>query len=126
MNNISCRILTVVERFTELNPGIDYRGMSFATTARDIDTSEQQPVTFNSTQLVSNSPVSIFIPYNSLRMLNSAQTVRVTHTVYFDDRLFQNSPPVQLISSVLATSVVNSVSLNNLTEPIMLQFSKAS
>lgn len=99
--------------------------MSFATTARDIDTSDQQPVTFNSTELASGSPVSIFIPYNSLRMLNSAQTVRVTHTVYFDDRLFRNSPPVQLISSVLATSVVNSVGLTNLSEPVMIQFSKA-
>ena len=118
--------MTVIERFTELNPGLDYKGTLFATTARDVDTSAQQPVTFNSSQLVSGSPVSIFIPYNSLRMLNSAQIVRVVHTAYFDDRLFQNSPPVQLIGSVLATSVVNSVGLNNLSEPVMLRFSKAS
>ena len=100
--------------------------MSFATIARDVDTSVQQPVTFDSSQLASGSSVSISIPYNSLRMLNSAQTVRVTHTVYFDDKLFQDSRPIQLISTVLATSVVNSVGLNNLSEPIILQFSKAS
>lgn len=121
------RILTTIETFTELNPGMNYTRPSFSTIGRDVNTAIQQPVTFNSSQLPSESPpVSILIPYNSLRALNSAQTVRVTHTVYSNDRLFQSLQSVQLVSAVLSTSVVSSASLNNLSEPILLQFSKAS
>ena len=121
------RILTVIESFTELNPGTTYTRPSFSTIGRDVDTAFQQPVAFNSSQLTSDSPsVSILIPYNSLRALNSAKTVRVTHTIYANDQLFQTSQPGQLASAVLSTSIVDSVSLNNLSEPIVLQFTKVS
>lgn len=122
-----CRILTVIERFTELiDPSVNYTSTSFATTARDILTTAQQPVSFNSSQLLSGAMASITIPYNSLKDLISSQSVRVTHTIYLNDTLFRSPLPVQLDSIVLSTSVVGATRVNNLSEPITLVFSKAS
>ena len=124
------RVLAVVERFTGLIPLTEgqtksHIRQSFTTTAQIVNIGQQQSVTFSTSDAdLTGDTASITIPHSVVSELTSGQTLRFSHSVYFNDSLFVSSPPVQLGSVVLATSVVGGFNVTNFKEPITLTFRK--
>ena len=128
----------MLERLLDLIPltanasTLSYTSSSYAVAAQRATVGQSEVVVFsasNSSNLtigfsvLSDAVATIAIPGSALDSLSGS--VKITHALFTNNKLFRNSQSQeQLGSVVLASSITGRQAVNNLSEPIRIYFRK--